>query len=164
MIIGAVSGSIGVLVAIIATVALLVLYRQRRKKSFTSLQTNNALYLIFRSTTEKSRQSSSSNMQSHEIKNVTETASYVHLKDSPTGAMKKSETQSTILDTDCYSLVGEDTETKAAIKDKQVCTLYYCGNWQACNEQAPHNTDTKSVSLSVYLWVIIISILYSNNI
>lgn len=29
------------------------------------------------------------------------------------------------------SLAGEDTETKAAINDKQVSTLYYCGNWQA---------------------------------
>ena len=72
--------------------------------------------------------------------------------------MKRSENQSEILETD--NLAEEDTEAKAAINDKQVCTLYYCGNWQACNEQVPHNTDTKSVSLSVCLWVIIKLILY----
>lgn len=83
------------------------------------------------------KESSRSCMQSHEIQKEKETS-----KDSPTGEMKRSETQSMILYSDSDSVVEEDTEAKAAINDKQVRKSYYCGNWQAYNEQAPHNTDT----------------------
>lgn len=126
MIIGAVSG-IGVLAVIIITVTCLLVLCccQKRKRSYNiSYQPRNAIALNFRQTIKESRQSSSSSMQSHEIQ---ETANSVDLDHS---TMKRSETQSMTLDTDSECLEEEDTEAKAAIKDKQVCTLYYCGNWQ----------------------------------
>ena len=128
MIIGAVSG-IGVLAVIIITVTCLLVLCccQKRKRSYNiSSQPRNAIALNF-ITKEESRQSSSSSMQSHEMQNEKETANFVDLEDN---TMKRSETQSMILDADSESLEEEATEAKAAIKDKQVCTLYYCGNWQ----------------------------------
>ena len=124
MIVGAVFGSIGVLVAILI-VALLVLYcqqRNRKMRYIISSHPDTELSMTFQPTEEST--------QYHEIKNVTETNNFFNFKDSPTGAMKRSDAQSAeILDTG--SLAKEDAEAKATIHDKQVCTLYYCGNWQA---------------------------------
>ena len=126
MIIGAVFGSIGVLVAIIITVTcLLVLFHQqriRKMRYIISSHPDTELSMTFQPTEEST--------QYHEIKNVTETNNFFNFKDSPTGAMKRSDTQSAEI-LDAESLAKEDAEAKATIHDKQVCTLYYCGNWQA---------------------------------
>ena len=116
MIIGAVSGGSVGLLAIITVVYLFYCccWKSERRKSHTMPPPTNSRTPL-------------TDMQS--------TASSVELKNS-------TKTQRGISDTD--SLAEENTKAEAAIIDKPVSTLYYCGNWQA-----PHNTDTKSVCLSV---------------
>ena len=97
MIIGAISGgSIGVLLAIIITVACLFYclkpYKERRK-SYRLPHQNSGISLQFTESSAKSIDSTKIQRES--------------VNESPA------------------------EEAKAAINDKQVSTLYFCGNWQA---------------------------------